>query len=1219
MSKDVQFKLVVTDAGTPSLRAFGSEASRVLGLEKDLAVAGKSIGREVAAGMAQATPPVVRLGRETEVVGGKVRDVGGRFAKMGADTEQALGAASRSVLGLGRAGGAALGQMGSAAQVALGVFTGGALVGGIEAVAGGIRSVAVAGMEFGSQVSDLSAITGIAGDDLARLRDAGIDLSVGMGRSADDVMTAFKLLASQLDMDTAGGVEGLQRLGAETVTLAASSRITLETAANAIAGTLNQYGLAASESTRVMEAMAAGAVKGSAEVEDLSASMAQAGAVAASANVSLEETIGALEVLGKNATRGAEAGTALRNVILILRTEQEKLADAGVRVNLEQDGLTATLAKLRPILGNASAMTEIFGRENVTAATYLVQNADSVRDLTDAVTGTTAATDAAATQTDNLRGDVDRLASAMTALALDSGSGFNDVLRDTVQATRDLAVWLRENWDSVETGTKLIALGALAYGAYSSAATLSAAATAAHGIATTAAGMAALAMAGETGVATLAMRAFSAAVMANPLGLLLGALAAVVGAWLLFGDAAERAAGRTEAAMNRVRTAAERAKAAILSMNAAEATAARADADGDKADALARMNDLYRQILERRRALGALDGRLASDNPIAASTAGREADTIRGTIAELESALQIARSEFEAAGEMATTAQQRLQALSPAIATPPTPPAGAPAGTSATAAAGGETPAQRTARLEREAESTRQAALDLAQTQRDITVSEAADREEAARHRRAMRVQDLRETHADNAERIALMTDEFARRRAALSNDSNLAETARQVEIDGIKAEAQAAEDAAQAKLTAALAAIDGERAAKERNADETARAQLAQDEFDMARDAARNRRDEEIGRAGLEKRQEARDADAEARQIDADELTRDLARIKETADAEDAAVEHAKRAKREYEQEQEQAHERQMERLQKQADTVLAGIGLASQLTSNAYARREAEAQAEDEAATRRREGFQAGEAAALAERQAARLRVIESEMDAEGLSAERRAELEEERRTMDAESDALKDRQAAENEAADLARRRKMAQLDRSAAIAERRAILFRIAIETALNLVEVFPDPFKMAAAGALGLMQGAAVAGQPLPAIPQYALGTDRAPGGMALVGERGPELVQLPGGSSVITNERTERLGAAMRAVERSQAGRGAPSVVVRMAADPAHAAALDALQRETAGQTVRIEAALGSVEAAVRAQDLRIDGLELSRGLKQIDARESAAGNTRPR
>jgi phage-related tail protein len=50
-------------------------------------------------------------------------------------------------------------------------------------------------------------------------------------------------------------------------------------------------------------------------------------------------------------------------------------------------------------------------------------------------------------------------------------------------------------------------------------------------------------------------------------------------------------------------------------------------------------------------------------------------------------------------------------------------------------------------------------------------------------------------------------------------------------------------------------------------------------------------------------------------------------------------------------------------------------------------------------------------------------------------------------------------------------------------------------------------------------------------------PKFATGTTFAPGGMALVGERGPELVNLPRGSQVIPSGRTSNLVGAMQSVE----------------------------------------------------------------------------------
>lgn len=57
------------------------------------------------------------------------------------------------------------------------------------------------------------------------------------------------------------------------------------------------------------------------------------------------------------------------------------------------------------------------------------------------------------------------------------------------------------------------------------------------------------------------------------------------------------------------------------------------------------------------------------------------------------------------------------------------------------------------------------------------------------------------------------------------------------------------------------------------------------------------------------------------------------------------------------------------------------------------------------------------------------------------------------------------------------------------------DRAAALASIAIETAQNIVEAFPNPVLMTAAGLLGALQGAIVATQPEPQPPTFALGGD----------------------------------------------------------------------------------------------------------------------------
>lgn len=97
---------------------------------------------------------------------------------------------------------------------------------------------------------------------------------------------------------------------------------------------------------------------------------------------------------------------------------------------------------------------------------------------------------------------------------------------------------------------------------------------------------------------------------------------------------------------------------------------------------------------------------------------------------------------------------------------------------------------------------------------------------------------------------------------------------------------------------------------------------------------------------------------------------------------------------------------------------------------------------------------------------------------------------------------------------------------------------------------------------------GSLAGGILGGLRRVGIPGFATGTSYAPGGMTVVGERGPELVNLPRGSQVVTNSRTERMLASRQSspsitINAPIDARGAdPSVVPRLEA------ALAKLRRE---------------------------------------------------
>jgi len=98
------------------------------------------------------------------------------------------------------------------------------------------------------------------------------------------------------------------------------------------------------------------------------------------------------------------------------------------------------------------------------------------------------------------------------------------------------------------------------------------------------------------------------------------------------------------------------------------------------------------------------------------------------------------------------------------------------------------------------------------------------------------------------------------------------------------------------------------------------------------------------------------------------------------------------------------------------------------------------------------------------------------------------------------------------------ELAKKQKELRIEK--AKADKTGAIFGAIVSTALTI-----DPWYAALIGTLGAIQIGFIAAQP---IPSFAAGTTFAPGGMSLVGEEGPELVNLPRGASVIPAGETAR-------------------------------------------------------------------------------------------
>ncbi|QFG15379.1 tail protein [Aeromonas phage 4_L372X] len=312
----------------------------------------------------------------------------------------------------------------------------------VERIAAAMNAAVQASKAFQKSMSDLSAITGATGEQLKLLEANARQIGATTSLSASQAAEAFKLIASAKP-DLLESSAALNTVTRAAVTLAEAAGTTLPEAADTLGSALNQFGADASEANRYINVLAAGSKFGAAEVVDVAVALKNSGVAAASAKVGFETLNAAIQSLAAVGIKGGEAGTGLRNIILKLETDtNQKLRPSVV-------GLTSALQTLANANESTAALTKRFGLENITAAQALLNNANSMAELEQKLTGTNTAYEQASTRVNNLDGDMKALSSATEALAISIGDKLNPAARESAKFITELAT-ATTNWlDSI--------------------------------------------------------------------------------------------------------------------------------------------------------------------------------------------------------------------------------------------------------------------------------------------------------------------------------------------------------------------------------------------------------------------------------------------------------------------------------------------------------------------------------------------------------------------------------------------------------------------------------------------------------------------------------------------------------------------------------------------------------------------------------------------------
>ncbi|MEO3978766.1 phage tail tape measure protein [Streptomyces sp. CAU 1734] len=310
---------------------------------------------------------------------------------------------------------------------------------------------AFAAARFDKAMSEVRAVTGGSARDMKRLSTAALEAGQATIYSATQAAKAEAELA-RAGISTADIIGGALK---GSLDLAASGQLELSEAAIISAQAMNAFKLEGRDVGHIADVISAGAGKSATNVHDMGQAFRQAALLSSQTGLSLEDTVGTLSLFAQNALTGSDAGTSLKVMLQRLVPQSKEAArmmdtigfsayDAqGNFIGLSNLAgvMQRSFAGLTPEARNA-AMATIFGSDAVRAATIIYEaGADGVDQWVSAVNDSGYATRVAATMTDNLYGDVERLAGALETALVSSGSSANLVLREMAQALTAVVNW----------------------------------------------------------------------------------------------------------------------------------------------------------------------------------------------------------------------------------------------------------------------------------------------------------------------------------------------------------------------------------------------------------------------------------------------------------------------------------------------------------------------------------------------------------------------------------------------------------------------------------------------------------------------------------------------------------------------------------------------------------------------------------------------------------
>lgn len=326
--------------------------------------------------------------------------------------------------------------------------------------------------QFEQQMAKVGAVSKASDKDLAQLTKTARELGATTNWSASQAAEGMEFL-SMAGFDTQQTIKAMPGM----LDLASAGAIDLAQAADIASNVLSGFKLEAADMGRVSDVLTNTFTSSNTNLSMLGETMKYVAPIAAATNTSIEETAAMAGLLGNNGIQASQAGTSLRQMISRLAGPMEK-----GRIALEELGVSTKDAggNLRPVtdilrdmdaamkdMGTA-AKTEtvkaVFGMESAAAATILLGEAGSgsLQEYTQKLYETGSATRVATKQNETAMGAMRRLSSATESIAITIGNALLPTLADAAQKFANIIGVVDGISQQFPTLTKLVVGGTAA-------------------------------------------------------------------------------------------------------------------------------------------------------------------------------------------------------------------------------------------------------------------------------------------------------------------------------------------------------------------------------------------------------------------------------------------------------------------------------------------------------------------------------------------------------------------------------------------------------------------------------------------------------------------------------------------------------------------------------------------------------------------------------------